>query len=112
MKRGGSIESGSEKRAREPAARELRRRVAGKRRNPILQLADDLRAIGMSVPKEEWEKLPPDFNENLDHYLYGSPKKIPTRLRGERLLPADRQADDSHARAGDTERPTPSDKKR
>jgi hypothetical protein len=42
-------------------------------------LFEDLAAIGASVPREEWEKLPKDFNENLDHYLYGSPKKTPRR---------------------------------
>ena len=41
----------------------------------ILSLEDDLLAIGKAVPAEEWAKLPKDFNENLDHYLYGSPKK-------------------------------------
>jgi hypothetical protein len=40
---------------------------------------DDLRAIGAMVSPEEWAKLPRDFNENLDHYLYGSPKKRPAR---------------------------------
>jgi hypothetical protein len=27
------------------------------------------------VPAEELAKLPPDASENLDHYLYGAPKK-------------------------------------
>ncbi len=27
------------------------------------------------VPPEEWAKIPPDFLDNLDHYLYGTPKK-------------------------------------
>jgi hypothetical protein len=47
--------------------------------NPVLDLVDRLRAIGRAVPAEEWERLPRDFNENLDHYLYGSPKKRPSR---------------------------------
>jgi hypothetical protein len=46
-----------------------------------MTLIDDLREIGRSVPAEEWAKLPEDFNENLDHYLYGSPKKPVTRKR-------------------------------
>ena len=29
------------------------------------------------IPKEDLEKFPPDFSENLDYYLYGLPKKSP-----------------------------------
>ena len=28
-----------------------------------------------AVPEEEWRKLPADLSENLDHYLYGAPRK-------------------------------------
>lgn len=28
------------------------------------------------VPDEEWEKIPADASLNLDHYLYGSPKRV------------------------------------
>jgi hypothetical protein len=62
-----------------PGAGRTRRARRKKEANPVLDLVDDLRAIGMSVPIEEWKKLPPDFNENLDHYLYGSPRKKPIR---------------------------------
>lgn len=31
--------------------------------------------IGRSVPEEEWAKVPADLSVNLDHYLYGAPKK-------------------------------------
>ena len=31
--------------------------------------------ISSQVPDEEWAKLPTDGAENLDHYLYGAPKK-------------------------------------
>ena len=31
--------------------------------------------IGASVPAEEWEKAPADASINLDHYLYGAPKR-------------------------------------
>ncbi len=27
------------------------------------------------VPKEEWEKLPADMGDNLDHYLHGTAKR-------------------------------------
>ncbi len=33
-----------------------------------------LRAIVADVPKEEWDRLPADLSEHLDHYVYGTPK--------------------------------------
>ena len=39
---------------------------------PIWQIALEL---GATVPDEEWAKVPPDLSVNLDHYLYGAPKK-------------------------------------
>lgn len=39
---------------------------------PIEELLSDL---AKEIPQEEWEKLPDDLNDNLDHYLYGIPKK-------------------------------------
>jgi hypothetical protein len=39
---------------------------------PIWQIALEL---GATVPDEEWAKVPPDLSVNLDHYLYGVPKK-------------------------------------
>jgi hypothetical protein len=39
---------------------------------PIWEIFDEI--IG-EVPPEEWEKLPTDLSENLDHYIYGVPKK-------------------------------------
>ena len=38
-------------------------------------LLDKLEAISKNVPDEVWEKLPADGAENIDHYLYGAPKK-------------------------------------
>jgi hypothetical protein len=32
-------------------------------------------AIWRDVPEEDLAKLPPDFSANLDHYLYGVPKR-------------------------------------
>ena len=31
--------------------------------------------ISSEVPEEEWAKLPSDGSLNVDHYLYGAPKK-------------------------------------
>jgi len=33
-----------------------------------------LAAIVADVPKEEWDSLPADLTDNLDHYIYGTPK--------------------------------------
>jgi hypothetical protein len=38
-------------------------------------LEAELSAIGRGVPIREWAKVPADYFANLDHYLYGSPKK-------------------------------------
>ncbi len=37
-------------------------------------IEDQLRAIWADVPKEEWERLPADLTDHLDHYIYGTPK--------------------------------------
>lgn len=35
----------------------------------------EIREIVQDVPNEEWERLPRDGSANLDHYLYGAPKR-------------------------------------
>lgn len=42
---------------------------------PIWEVVDDLRK---GIPPEEFAKLPEDGAEQLDHYLYGSPKRPAT----------------------------------
>jgi predicted DNA-binding antitoxin AbrB/MazE fold protein len=37
-------------------------------------IEEKLRAIWADVPKAEWERLPADLTEHLDHYIYGTPK--------------------------------------
>jgi len=39
---------------------------------PIEDLLDEL---AKEIPQEEWDRLPGDLNDNLDHYLYGVPKQ-------------------------------------
>lgn len=34
-----------------------------------------LAGLARGVPKAEWDKLPSDLTDNLDHYLYGTPKR-------------------------------------
>jgi hypothetical protein len=38
-------------------------------------LLEKLEAISKRVSDEVWEKLPTGGAENIDHYLYGAPKK-------------------------------------
>lgn len=39
---------------------------------PIEEIAAEL---GKEIPQEEWDSLPDDLLENLDHYIYGCPKR-------------------------------------
>lgn len=39
---------------------------------PIEDIAAELAA---EVPAQEWDRLPADLTDNLDHYLYGTPKR-------------------------------------
>ncbi len=38
-------------------------------------IEEKIAAIWADVPEEEWAKLPPDLSDQLDHYIYGTPKK-------------------------------------
>ena len=38
-------------------------------------LDEKIAEIIAGVPVQEWEKLPADMGDNLDHYLYGTPKR-------------------------------------
>lgn len=40
-------------------------------------IEDVIASIVADVPASEWERVPPDLSTNLDHYLYGAPKKCP-----------------------------------
>lgn len=37
-------------------------------------IGDVLDRLASEVPIEEWDKLPKDLTDNLDHYIYGTPK--------------------------------------
>ncbi|HEV2424753.1 MAG TPA: hypothetical protein VGZ29_07995 [Terriglobia bacterium] len=41
---------------------------------PVKPLDEVFGEIAARVPDAEWERVPSDLAENLDHYLYGSPK--------------------------------------
>ena len=36
---------------------------------------DQISDIFSDISEEEWDRLPSDGSANLDHYLYGAPKK-------------------------------------
>lgn len=40
-----------------------------------LTIWEEIREIVKDVPDEAWEQLPRDGSLNVDHYLYGAPKK-------------------------------------
>jgi hypothetical protein len=40
-----------------------------------LSLEEKIAQIVAEVPEEEWAKLPPDLGDQLDHYVYGTPKR-------------------------------------
>jgi hypothetical protein len=41
----------------------------------VPSIAKRIAAIGATIPPEELAKHPPDGAENLDHYIYGAPKR-------------------------------------
>src|SRR5690242_21891939 len=43
-------------------------------RRSIWEVVDEINA---GLPADTWEKVPTDGSINLDHYLYGAPKKQP-----------------------------------
>ena len=43
-------------------------------RRPIWEVVDEINA---GLPADTWENVPPDGSVNLDHYLYGAPKRQP-----------------------------------
>lgn len=43
-------------------------------------IAEVLAEIATAIPAAELVKLPPDFTDQLDHYLYGTPKRCSRSL--------------------------------
>jgi hypothetical protein len=39
------------------------------------EIEDEIARIAASVPREAWASLPNDLSEQLDHYIYGTPKR-------------------------------------
>jgi hypothetical protein len=40
-----------------------------------LSIEEKIAAIVADVPEEDWARLPPDLSDQLDHYIYGTPKR-------------------------------------
>jgi len=44
--------------------------------DPVARRIEDvLVELAAEVPQEEWDRLPADLTDNLDHYIYGTPKR-------------------------------------
>jgi predicted XRE-type DNA-binding protein len=43
-------------------------------RNPLLRILRHMAEIDAKIPPGEYEKVPADLAQNLDHYLYGAKK--------------------------------------
>ena len=42
---------------------------------PRMKIWEEIDEISKEVPPEAWAELPTDGSLNLDHYLYGAPKR-------------------------------------
>jgi hypothetical protein len=38
-------------------------------------IEDIMEELASEVPQADWDRLPADLTDNLDHYLYGTPKR-------------------------------------
>lgn len=46
----------------------------GVHRRPIWEIVEEVNA---GLPADTWDEVPADGSINLDHYLYGAPKRQP-----------------------------------
>lgn len=42
---------------------------------PRLPIEDKLATLAAQVPRADWNRLPEDLTDKLDHYLYGTPEQ-------------------------------------
>jgi hypothetical protein len=42
---------------------------------PVRPIEEIIQELAAEVPQSEWDKLPHDLTDNLDHYLYATPKQ-------------------------------------
>ena len=67
-----------------PADHSERHKAMSRKPDRSIVPAQDKRSIeeiiaehSRDIPDEEWNKLPPDLSYNIDHYVYGTPKRTP-----------------------------------
>ena len=58
-----------------PVRRGVRPRAEANPDFPPGSLEARIAKLGRRIPKSEWDRLPADLSSNLDHYLYGIPKR-------------------------------------
>ena len=67
----------------EPKVSENNRKLSGEEQSAPVDVstlpnfARNILKIAETIPQEALDEFPPDYSENLDHYLYGMPKKSP-----------------------------------
>lgn len=69
------LSQGKPMRFTEIAALELEPVCGPQYNSSALSIEDEIAQIAANVGAEAWNHLPPDLNDNLDHYLYGVPKQ-------------------------------------
>ena len=42
---------------------------------PSISIEDRLAQIAAEIPQEDWDSLPADLTDNLDHYIYGTDRE-------------------------------------
>lgn len=62
-------------RAAELKGRRLKVTVLPAEENEAGTIEEAIAALAAQVPPEAWENLPEDLLDNLDHYVYGTPRR-------------------------------------
>jgi hypothetical protein len=56
-----------------PAAKSSQASVSADTARPSIE--EVLASLAAQVPADDWQQLPADLSDDLDHYIYGTPKK-------------------------------------
>jgi len=44
-------------------------------KSPIPEIAGIVQRLGRMIPEEELRRIPKDLSDQVDHYVYGTPKR-------------------------------------
>jgi len=55
--------------------RQVEVKIAKSTGNPLQSLVERVAAMTADTPPDAWDKVPTDLAANVDHYLYGAPKR-------------------------------------